>query len=722
MAAWRGIVRSNPEQGIGAVCAALTSGDPALESMGLCLAPEVAGAGASEQLAKCVAKVPGPVQALLLGALAARGDVAARGVVAAGLSSQDPDVRLAAINALGILGDAASVKTLVEGATASGATAERQAARNSLVRLRGPRINQELIGLLSREDPGRQAEVIRILAARNAASSPSALERTTGAADATVRKEAWKALGSLAGAADVPALLERLVRAQDEERDDAEKAVAVVLERPGRSDLRAVLQKLETVETPAARASLIRLVSAVGDDTALPALRQAVQSGDAAVRDAAVRGLAGWPTPTPFEDLLSLARAPGESVHRVLALRAAIRLAGKVGGRTPEQMTALLTELMQLAEVTADRKAVLAELGRCPTADALRLARKYQADPELAAEAGMAVNQISSALQNRPPNQVGVKSGNPGATVGSLLRPDYSWKQTDAALALLNHGRVVWQLNYATNQAKPYFHPVALVDGTVLTAPSPADHPWHRALWFSWKMLNGVNYWEEDRATGKSQGLSEVRGVSVKPNPDGSARIALALSYHPPQSTPVLTENRLLDVSAPDERGAYRIDWRGAFTAGDKDVLLQGGAAGGGYAGLSVRVSQASGDWVLIDSEGRRDIPTDGNPANKGGLAVNTHGHRARWADFSLVDTATQQPCGIAILAHPSNPRHPSPWHNILAASGRFGYFSPAMLWSEPFKLAAGQRFTLRYRVLVHPGRPDPDALEKEWQAFASRD
>jgi hypothetical protein len=30
MAAWRGILRANPEQGIGAVCAALTSGDPAL--------------------------------------------------------------------------------------------------------------------------------------------------------------------------------------------------------------------------------------------------------------------------------------------------------------------------------------------------------------------------------------------------------------------------------------------------------------------------------------------------------------------------------------------------------------------------------------------------------------------------------------------------------------------------------------------------------------------
>lgn len=309
-------------------------------------------------------------------------------------------------------------------------------------------------------------------------------------------------------------------------------------------------------------------------------------------------------------------------------------------------------------------------------------------------------------------------SGGSRRTDESLEPPNYGWKQTDASLALLNHDRVVWQWNYAANQAKPYFHPIALTDGTILTAPSPSDHPWHRALWFSWKMLNGVNYWEEDAATGKAQGLTEVRSAKLTPNADGSARIEFELSYHPPEAAPVLTENRLIEVSVPDERGAYRINWRGTFTAGDKEVLLQGGTAGGGYAGLSVRVSQASGEWVLIDSEGRRD--TDRESGNSGGLAVNTHGQRARWADFSLVDTATQQPCGIAILAHPSNPRHPSQWHNILAATGRFGYFSPAMLWSEPFTLPAGKQFTLRYRILVHPGRADKETIEKEWQALAS--
>jgi len=225
---------------------------------------------------------------------------------------------LAAINALGALGDESSVKPLVD-MTAAGPAADRQAARNSLLLLRGPRINEVLTGLLSQNDPGRQAELIRILAARNAASSLAALEKMAEATDATVRKEAWKALGSLASTPDVPALLELLVRVRDEERDDAEKAVGAVLARSDRPDVGVVLQKLEIVDAAAARVSIIRLVSSVGDDSALPVLRQAVQSGDAGVRDAAVRGLADWPTPTPFEDLVNLARTAPEPVHRVLA-------------------------------------------------------------------------------------------------------------------------------------------------------------------------------------------------------------------------------------------------------------------------------------------------------------------------------------------------------------------------------------------------------------------
>lgn len=400
MAVLRGTVRAIPEQAAGAVCRALTSGDTALENMALQLVPQVSGAAATEQFAECLSKVSPPLQQLVLNALAVRGDAVARSAVEAITSSADPAVRIAALNALGTLGDETAVPTLVGRIEAGVETPEGDAARNGLVRLRGPRVDEVLTGLLSPGDTGGKIQLIRILAARNATDAISALKTAAADPDATVRKEAWKALSGLARAQDLQSLLELLVSAQDDERGDAESTVATVLRVPDQPDLSELLQQLDTIRTPSARCSLVRIASTVGDDGALPALRKEVQSDDASIRDAAIRGLAAWPTPAPYEDLVSLAGTAQEAAHRILALRAAIRLSSQAQGRTPKQMTALVTQLMHLAQELAERRAVLAELGRCPTLDALQLAQQYLADPELATEAGTAVTQIAFAIRD----------------------------------------------------------------------------------------------------------------------------------------------------------------------------------------------------------------------------------------------------------------------------------------------------------------------------------
>ncbi len=148
-------------------------------------------------------------------------------------------------------------------------------------------------------------------------------------------------------------------------------------------------------------------------------------------------------------------------------------------------------------------------------------------------------------------------------------------------------------------------------------------------------MLNGVNYWEHD-ANG---GVTEVTDAKVSTNTDFSARVELAVSYHPVNQPPVMTERRILEVTPPAADGTYRIDWQATFIAGSADVELKGGTAGGGYAGLGVRISKDARDWWLINSEGRRAVepPADGFPK---GL----HGQPARWSDFSFISTATGSP------------------------------------------------------------------------------
>ncbi|MHB0954894.1 MAG: DUF6807 family protein [Pirellulaceae bacterium] len=289
-----------------------------------------------------------------------------------------------------------------------------------------------------------------------------------------------------------------------------------------------------------------------------------------------------------------------------------------------------------------------------------------------------------------------------------------SWQQEEGKLALLNLSRVVWALHYGPHVAKPYFDPLGMLDGVSLVWDNPPDHPWHHGLWFAWKGINGVNYWEEEANTGRSEGRTEVVSAQVTANEDFSARIELKIAYHKPGEPVALHELRVLRISVPDARGNYRVDWHGTFQAGDDDLLLQGGTAGGGYAGLSVRIAGDTRDWRLIDSEGREDVP------GPDALAKNLHGQHARWMDLSLLHVGSGQAAGLAILEHPSSLRHPTRWHCVLEDKIPFGYFSPSPLWSEPYTLKAGQTFKVVYRVVVHPQRLNRDELEKHWKEFAA--
>ena len=285
-----------------------------------------------------------------------------------------------------------------------------------------------------------------------------------------------------------------------------------------------------------------------------------------------------------------------------------------------------------------------------------------------------------------------------------------SWKQTDRCLALVRGEQIVWQHTYDKAEGKPYFHPVTVAGSESLTDLRPADHLWHLACWFSWKLIDGVNYWENDKATGKPKGETEILEVKVTPREDHSARFDMKLVYHPPGQPPVLTEERQLEVSAPDAAGAWSIDWAARFTAAGAEVKLdrtpvtglEKGSPQGGYAGLSFRINPALKSWKYAGSNG--DAPM----VNGRGSAT------AKWMSFGGT-LPGGKPAAIVVMEHPSSFRHPTAWYLIQTMP----YFSPAVLFPNPHTLPAGQSFALKYRVLFQPAAVDPAAVERQWQEFA---
>jgi hypothetical protein len=98
------------------------------------------------------------------------------------------------------------------------------------------------------------------------------------------------------------------------------------------------------------------------------------------------------------------------------------------------------------------------------------------------------------------------------AAAGSSLAGDsvvLAWKTQPDSVTLVQGEHVVWQFHFGTNETKPCFYPVALPEGPDLVWHRPPEHPWHLGLWFSWKFINGVNYWEEDPKTGLLAGRTE---------------------------------------------------------------------------------------------------------------------------------------------------------------------------------------------------------------------
>jgi hypothetical protein len=311
------------------------------------------------------------------------------------------------------------------------------------------------------------------------------------------------------------------------------------------------------------------------------------------------------------------------------------------------------------------------------------------------------VQALGSSAESGP--QAGTKKSVKEFLVsGTATAVSFNWQTTDTSLALRNGNKIVWRLVIDPKQQKTYFHPLATVNGEVLTALHPADHPWHCGLWWSWKYINGLNYWDWDWAkgnNGKTEGVNELTGKAVTTNRDFSAQVVLNFSYHPTDMPPVLTETRTLSIASPDKNGNYRIDWTSVFIAGAKPVKLDRTPPSktmGGYAGLSLRFPKGLKGWRFLTSE---------NAAT----AAQGNGKKAQWADFS------GPAAGIAVFDHPENLRHPSLWY----LNEDLPFLSPAVLYKGPLELAPKQELKLRYYVLVHSGAAQKALLDKEWKAFA---
>jgi hypothetical protein len=270
-------------------------------------------------------------------------------------------------------------------------------------------------------------------------------------------------------------------------------------------------------------------------------------------------------------------------------------------------------------------------------------------------------------------------------------------KRDDYKVDFLSDGNLITTFNFSGEYSKPFFFPVLGPYNSHITRSFPmavvegeqADHPHHRSMWTAHGDVNGVDFWSEGEGCGRQ---SHVAFLDLEGGPVLGKMTSL-VDWLDNGGERVLLESKKV-VFYKTTHHLKIIDYEISLFAVEKDVRF-GDTKEGGL--LSVRMATR----LCEDMGGRIEN-------SFGGIGEQeTWGRRAHWCNYS--GPVDDEVLGIAILDHPSNPRHPTYWHVRsygLFAANPFGIsaFTGNDRVSGELLLKAGTKVTFRYRVVLHLG------------------
>ena len=277
-------------------------------------------------------------------------------------------------------------------------------------------------------------------------------------------------------------------------------------------------------------------------------------------------------------------------------------------------------------------------------------------------------------------------------------------------------GMLFAKYNYGARVVRPYLFPVFAVPDVGITRNWPmvkgvtgetSDHPHHKGIYTAQGDVNGTNNWSD----GEGHGFQVHRGFSELFDGTVFGGFTESLDWTDADHRPNMTETRSVRFySSP--LGKRIFDYTVSLHASHGEVRL-GDTKEGGL--LSVRVASP------IDAAN----VGGGTITNSfGGLQEDeTWGKRSAWCDYS--GPLGLRWYGICMMDHPSNPRHPTPWHvrNYgLMTANCFGFhdFTGDPENRRDMLIPEGESRTWTYRVLIHNGTATEAGVGEHYHDFAN--
>ncbi len=406
VAALGGLMKLDPAKAPELLVAALKDPDIEVSRPALGLARQTPGPEVTAALAGLLEGAATEQQAALLDVLAARGDTSA---IPAAIALAKGDNAVAAIRALGRLGNADTAGFLVECAAASKGDAQT-AARESLNILKGNGVDDALLDIAEKgKDPAARAQAVSSLGDRRATGKVKALLALADDKEESVASESLKSLRILAGGDDLKGLFKLLQKAdKDGRKAEISRAIVGVCERIPEADKRAdkVLAELEKAKKAGYRDALIGVAGQIGNGPALEALRARLAKADAVERAAIVGALASWPNATPLEDLFALVKSPTDEAERAKAFDGTLRVLRFVDNESSAALVERYQTLLASAANTQEKKAVISGVAGVAALEALDMADELAKDPELSAESKSAARRIIESVYGADPTGI----------------------------------------------------------------------------------------------------------------------------------------------------------------------------------------------------------------------------------------------------------------------------------------------------------------------------
>jgi len=262
---------------------------------------------------------------------------------------------------------------------------------------------------------------------------------------------------------------------------------------------------------------------------------------------------------------------------------------------------------------------------------------------------------------------------------------------------------------------RPYLYPIIGPGGAPMTRNWPMkntpdeehDHQHHRSLWFAHGLVNGKDFWSEQKDFGKT---IQERFTKVKSGKKFGV-IESRNRWVAADGTVACTDDRTVRIYTPTTPQERVIDFEITLHASNGDLVL--GDTKEGTMGLrlaeTMRLKGKVGHGHIVNSAGVRD--------------GDTWGKRAEWCDYyGPVEGKT---VGVAIFDHPANPRHPTYWHVRdygLFAVNPFGIHEFDHLTDKKagdLHVPAGKSVTFRYRFYFHEGDEVQGKVAEKYQDYA---